>query len=309
MTDGLDFARNLLAAGVARGAPLLYAAVGESLAELSGVLNLGVEGMMLVGAVAGVGAAHATGSAWMGMAAAVLAGAALAAVHAVSTVVLRADEVVSGLAIVFLGAGLSSLAGSSLVGLGTAVPRLDPVSIPLLVDVPLLGPALFSHALPVYGAFATAVLAAFWVRRTRPGLALVACGENPDAAAAAGIPVRGLRIVYTLLGGAFAGVAGGTLSLSITPGWVEGMTAGQGWIALGLVVFARRDPGLAIAGAVLFGVVRRLPLDLQGTDVEVLRNPTLGFFLNMLPYLVTVGVLVVVRLRHRTAPGTAAICD
>ena len=307
MTDGLDFTRNLLGAGIARGAPILYAAVGESLAELSGVLNLGVEGMMLVGAVAGVGAAQATGSAWVGVAAAMLAGAALAAVHAVTTVRLRADAVGSGLALVFLGTGLSAIAGASLVGLGTAVPRLDPVPIPLLADLPFVGPALFDHALPVYGAFVTALLAALWVRRTRPGLALVACGENPEAAVAAGIPVARLRIAYTVLGGAFAGLAGGTLSLSITPGWVEGMTAGQGWIALGLVVFARRDPALAVAGAVLFGVVHRLPLDLQGTDVEALRDPTLGFFLNMLPYLVTVGVLVVARVRPRTGGATAGI--
>jgi simple sugar transport system permease protein len=150
------------------------------------------------------------------------------------------------------------------------------------------------------------VAAWFYLHRTRPGLALLASGENPETAQAMGIPVRRLRYVHVAAGGAFAGLAGASLSLAITPGWVEGMTAGQGWIALGLVIFARWNPLYVALGALLFGVVRRLPLDLQGTDVAFFRDPNLGYFLNMLPYLVTVGVLVVSRVGGRAGTGQPA---
>lgn len=295
MNDALSFASNLCAAGVARGTPTLLASLGELLSERSGVLNLGVEGLMLAGAMAGVGAASASGSAATGLCVAMLAGTALALVHAFVCVGLRADPIVSGLALVFLGTGLSSVLGAPLVSLGSSVPRFEDVPIPLLSGLPFLGPVLFRHSALVYGSVLLAVLLHLGLTRTRPGLAVIACGENPEAAAALGIPWRRVRCACVAAGGALAGMAGGMLSLCVTPGWVEGMTAGQGWIALGVVIVARWNPLYAVGAAWIFGMVRRLPLDLQGLDVPFFQDPNVGFFLNMLPYLATVAVLVASR--------------
>ena len=290
--EWIILSQNLLAAGVARGTPILYATLGEILSERAGVLNIGLEGIMLTGAASGVLAAHATGSVAMGLCAAVLAGAALALLHALVTVVLSADQVVSGLAIVFLGTGLAAVLGAPLVELGSQIPHLEPIHVPILGDIPLLGPILFQHNLLVFVVGLLAAGLYFFVRHTRYGLELRAVGENPEAAQAMGIPVRGVRVLYVTIGGGFSGLAGASLSLAVTPGWVEGMTAGQGWIAVGLTIFARWDPRWAVLGAVMFGVVRRLPLDLQGTDLPFFADPNVGYFLGMLPYLITIVVLV-----------------
>jgi len=302
----LAFVENLIAAGVCRGTPLLLASTGEILAERSGVMNLGVEGMMLLGAAVGFAAAAASGSLLLGFLAALAAGALLGSVHGVVTVLLAGDQVVSGLGLGFFGSGLASVLGAGFVGVaGPRVPRLD---WPALARLPLLGPVLFGEsAIVLVGALATP-LAWFYLQRTRWGLELRAVGEAPAAADAQGIPVVRLRLAHVAAGGALSGLAGASLSLAITPGWVEGITAGQGWIALGLVIFAGWSPVRAAAGSYLFGAIARLPLDLQGIEgLPFLRNPSLGYFLDMLPYLFTILVLAATHLGRRHSGAPAAL--
>ncbi len=282
---------NLLASGVRSGTAILFASIGEIFAERSGVLNLGVEGMMLMGAMTAFGVAHNTGNPWLGLLAAAGVGTVLALLHAFVTVTLRADQVVSGLALTFVGSGLSAVLGAPLVEIRQA-PRLPTYPIPLLADLPVLGPILFNHNVIVYLGFLLIPAAWFYIYRTRPGLELRAVGEYPAAADVQGINVFALRYAYVMVGGFLAGVGGAALSLAITPLWIEGMTSGQGWIAVGLVIFARWNPVQAAVGSYLFGAIRRLPLDLQTLPL-FLRNPAWGYFLNMLPYLFTVIVLVI----------------
>lgn len=287
----LTFFITLLAAGIRSGTPILFATIGEIFAERAGVLNLGVEGMMLLGAMTAYGVAYGSGNPWLGLLAAALAGGGLALLHAFVTVTLRADQVVSGLALTFVGAGMSAVLGAPLVEVAQA-PRLPAFSIPGLVHIPILGPIFFfNHNIVVYIGFLLAPLAWFYIYRTRPGLELRAIGEYPAAADVLGVNVYAQQYFYVGVGGLFAGAAGAALSLAVTPLWVEGMTAGQGWIAVGLVIFAGWNPLRAAFGSYLFGAIRRLPLDLQSVGF-FLRNPALGYFLNMLPYLFTIMVLV-----------------
>jgi simple sugar transport system permease protein len=303
--SALRFLENLLAAGVARGTPLLFATLGELLAERSGVLNLGVEGMMLLGAASGFAAAVASGSLLAGLAAALAAGALAGLLHALVTVRLPGDQTVAGLALGFFATGLSSLVGARYVGVpGPRLPAFELAPAAL----PLLGPALFSQNTIVYLGFVAAPLCALYLRRTRPGLLLRAVGENPVAADAQGIRVGAVRALHVALGGALAGLAGASLSLAITPGWVEGMTGGQGWIAVGLVIFSGWEPLRALLGAYLFGAIGRLPLDLQGVEgLPFLRNPNLGYFLDMLPYLFTIVVLCATRAGKTRRGAPAAL--
>lgn len=275
-----------LAATVTAGTTILYAALGELLTERAGVLNLGVEGMMLCGAVAGFGAALALGNPWLGVAAAALAGAALALVHAVLSVSLRANQIVSGLSLTIFGTGLASYVGKPLIGVALSRP-FQPVPIPVLEQVPVLGPALFNQNPLVYLSYVLIPLLAFWLYRTPGGLNLRAVGENPGAADAAGIPVARVRHACTVLGGLLAGVAGAHLSLAVAPSWVDGMVAGRGWVAVALVIFAAWDPWRAVLGAYLFGGVEALSFRIQAFGTHVSH-----FFLNMLPYLFTIAVLV-----------------
>ena len=304
----LLFFENLLSAGVARGTPLLFATVGEVFAERSGVLNLGVEGMMLLGAASGFGVAYLTGSTVLGLLCAMGAAAVLATVHAVVSVTLAGDQVVSGLGLGFFGAGLASVLGSTLVGLAD-VPRLPAFELGHAARIPLLGPMLFAQNTVVYLGCAILPLCWLYLYRTHAGLQLRAVGENPAAADAQGIGVARVRYAHVALGGALAGMAGASLSLAITPGWVDGMTSGQGWIAVGLVIFGGWDPLRAAAGAYLFGALRRLPLDLQGVQsLPLFHNPNLGYFFDMLPYLFTVLVLALAstsRLRRRAGAPAA----
>lgn len=281
---------NLLAAGIRSGTAILFATVGEIFSERAGVLNLGVEGMMLMGAMSAYGIAHQTGNPWLGLVGAMLVGALLALLHAFVTVTLRADQVVSGLALSFLGAGMSAVLGAGLVEVRQA-PRLPAFNIPILSEIPWLGPIFFQHNVVVYLGFLIAPLAWFYIYRTRAGLELRAIGEYPAAADVLGISVYRQRYFYVMVGGIFAGLGGAALSLAITPLWVEGVTAGQGWIAVGLVIFAGWDPVRAAIGSYLFGAIRRLPLDMQNLAF-FLRSPHLGYFLNMLPYLFTIIVLI-----------------
>jgi len=287
----LAFIVNLLAAGIRSGTAILFATIGEVFAERAGILNLGVEGMMLMGAMSAFGVAHATGSAWLGLIAAIIVGGILALLHAFLTVTLRADQVVSGLALTFLGTGLSAVLGAPLVEIRQA-PRLPMFDIPGLAQIPVLGPIFFQHNVIVYLGFILAPLAWFYIYRTRPGLELRAIGEYPAAADVLGVSVYRLRYLYVMVGGMLAGMGGAALSLALTPLWIEGMTAGQGWIAVGLVIFAGWDPLRAVIGSYLFGAIRRLPLDLQSMAF-FLSNPTVGYFMNMLPYLFTIIVLVI----------------
>jgi simple sugar transport system permease protein len=287
----LVFFVNLLAAGIRSGTAILFASIGEIFAERAGVLNLGVEGMMLMGAMTAFGTAHATGNPWLGLLVAAVMGGLLALLHAFVTITLRADQVVSGLALTFVGTGLSAVLGAGLVEVRSA-PRLPAFSIPLLADIPILGPIFFQHNIIVYLGFLLAPLAWFYIYRTRPGLELRAIGEYPAAADVQGINVNAQRYLYVIAGGILAGMGGAALSLAITPLWLEGMTAGQGWIAIGLVIFAGWNPLRAALGSYLFGAIRRLPLDLQILPI-FLRNPTWGYFTNMLPYLFTIVVLVI----------------
>lgn len=287
----LVFLVTLLAAGIRSGTAILFATIGEIFAERSGVLNLGIEGMMLMGAVSAYGVAFATGNPWLGLGVAVIVGGLMALLHGVVTISLRADQVVSGLALTFLGSGLSAVLGAPLVEVRTA-PRLPVFPIPVLADLPVLGPIFFNHNVIVYVGLLMAPLAWWYIHRTRPGMELRAIGEYPAAADVLGIHVNRQRYAYVIFGGMMAGLGGAALSLAITPLWIEDMTAGQGWIAVGLVIFASWDPLRAALGAYLFGAIRRLPLDLQSLSF-FLAYPQLGYFMNMLPYLFVILLMLI----------------
>jgi len=290
----------ILQAGVATGTVLLFATIGEILTERSGVLNLGIEGMMLVGAMSAYGIVVSTGNPWLGLLVAMFAAGLLSQVHAFITVHLQADQVVSGLALTFLGTGVSLVLGESLNKAGT-VPLLPVYTVPLLSQIPILGPIFFNNqSVMVYLGYLLIPIVWYYIYYTRPGLHLRAVGEYPAAADTLGVSVYGLRYFYVFIGGLLAGLAGATISLAISPGWFSEMTtAGQGWIAVGLVIFAQWDPLRAAFGAYTFGALRRLILDIQGpmTLMGVRNpfyyNPYWGFFLEMLPYAFTIIVLVI----------------
>ncbi|HYX11523.1 MAG TPA: ABC transporter permease [Candidatus Acidoferrum sp.] len=289
----------IAAAGIATGTVLLFASIGEIFAERAGVLNLGVEGMMLMGAVAGYSTALSTGNAWLGVLVAMVVGALLALLHGVVAIHLRADQVVSGLALTFLGTGLARVLGEGLTN--TNVERLPAVSIPILDGLPIVGPILFhEQSVLVYLGFLLVPAAWFWIERTRPGLHLRAVGESPAAADAQGIGVQRLRLVYVVFGGVLAGLAGATLTLAVAPGWFGDQTVnGRGWIAVGLVIFARWNPIRAALGSYLFAAITPWILGLQGVDTILgIQNPFLPgrsatFFLEMLPYLFVIAAVAV----------------
>ena len=277
----------VLSAAIPAGTAILYACLGELMAERAGVLNLGVEGMMLMGALGGVAVTIWTDTAWLGVLGAIVAGALMASLHAIVTVGLRSNQVVSGLALTLFGTGLSAFLGRNLVG-DPLPDKFSSHSVPLLGDIPKVGEILFDQDPLVYISYGIAPVLWWFVFRTQPGLHLRAIGENPAAADAMGVPVNWLRFVYVIIGGAFAGLGGAVISLSTNPGWTEGMTAGRGWIAVALVIFAGWNPAWAVLGAYLFGGVQAGQFQLQTVGVGV--SP---FFLNMLPYLFTIVVLVI----------------
>ncbi|MGC8780189.1 MAG: ABC transporter permease [Anaerolineae bacterium] len=290
----------VLQAGVATGTVLLFAAIGEILAERSGVMNLGVEGMMLIGAMTAFKTAVLIGQPWLGVLFAMLAAGALSLLHALVTISFQADQVVSGLATNFVGIGLSLVLGEGLSKAGT-VALLPSYTVPILANIPIIGPIFFTnHSVLVYVGYLLTPAVWFYINRTRPGLHLRAVGEYPAAADALGINVYRLRYLYVFVGGVLAGLAGATISLAVSPGWFSELTtSGQGWIAIGLVIFAQWDPWRALGGAYMFGAVRRLILDLQGPQTLLgLANPfyympKLGFFLQMLPYALVILILFI----------------
>src|SRR5438105_12184181 len=243
----------ILAAAIAAGTPLVFAALGELVAEKSGVLNLGVEGMMLVGAIAGFATGTATGNLWLGALAGMAAGAAMSLIFAVLTLNLMANQVASGLALTLFGVGLSAFLGKPYESVSLTV--APPPAIPLLSQIPVLGALLFSYHVLVYASWALFAAIAWFLYKSRAGLVLRSIGESPESAHAVGYPVIRIRYLATLFGGAMAGLGGAYLSEFYAPLWVEGMTAGRGWIALALVVFATWRPARVMIGAYLFGGV------------------------------------------------------
>ncbi|MDR3434999.1 ABC transporter permease [Telmatospirillum sp.] len=277
---------NISAAVISASTPLLFAATGELVVERSGVLNLGVEGMMLMGAVTGFAVAVSTGNPMLGILAAAVAGAALALVFAALTLTLMANQVATGLALTIFGIGLSALLGSGFVG--QTVPALPKLALPGLSSLPVVGPVLFGQDGLVYLSVALTAATAWFLKRTRPGMMLRAVGESAESAHSLGLPVIRIRYLATLFGGAAAGLGGAFLSLSYTPMWMEGMTSGRGWIALALVVFGSWRPWRVLAGAYLFGGVTILQLHAQG----IFSLPAQVF--SMLPYLATIAVLTII---------------
>ena len=292
---------SVLSAAVVTGATFLLAALGALLNERAGILNLGVEGLMLMGAVAGFLAAQGTGSPWLGALAALAAGALVALIHAFLTISLRANQVGSGLALAIFGSGFSAYMGRSVAGLPLASPFRS-VAIPGLSQIPVIGDLLFNHNPLVYIGMLLVPLLSWWLYRTRPGLHLRAVGENPAAADAMGISVGRTRYLCVLLGGALCGLAGAHLSLAVAPSWVEGMTAGRGWVAVALVIFAGWDPVRAAAGAFLFGAVEAAVFRLQAAGSAI--SPAL---LAMLPYLLTLAALAVASRGRSRVPGALGL--
>ena len=289
----------LIAAGIGYGTPLLYASLGELLAERSGVLNLGVEGMMLMGAVTGfwtVQTVHAGTAVSLAAAVAVaaLVGAATSLIHAFMVITLRASQIVSGLALtIFAGAaGLSSYLGNDFnLSENPAKHTFHAVFPSGWQDLPIVGPIVFSHNVLVYVSWLLVVVVWLYLTRTRPGLNLRAVGDAPAAADAMGINVAGYRYAHTLVGGALAGVAGATFTLAINPQWFDNITGGSGWIAIALVIFAFWRPELCLVGAYFFGALQDLAPELQARGIHL--GPTV-FWTNALPYVMTIVVLVVV---------------
>ena len=285
----------LLASLMVAATPILLAAIGELVVERAGVLNLGVEGMMIVGSVLGFVAAIETGSAWAGFLVAALGGAALAAVFGFLTQFLLSNQVATGLALTLFGLGLAALLGQGY--LGVKAPAFPDWHIPLLGDIPVIGPIVFQHDPMVY--LGLAIVAGVWwfLNKSRAGLILRAVGENHEAAHALGYHVRRTRMLAILFGGACAGLGGAYLSIVRVPTYAEGLTAGAGWIALAIVVFASWKPGRLLLGAYLFGGVTVLQLNLQAAGVAIPVE-----YLSMSPYIATIIVLVI--MSAGGAPGS-----
>jgi simple sugar transport system permease protein len=273
--------------------PLIYAALGELVAERSGVLNLGVEGMMLIGAVTAFGMEVAGHSAPVAALAAAAAGAAAALLFALLALGLATNQYAAGLALTILGSGLSAFIGHRFGN--DSVASIAKLRVPLLADLPVIGPILFAQDPMVYAALAATAAVWWFLYRTKPGLVVRAVGEAPHSALAIGYPVMAIRYATTLFGGAMAGLGGAYLSLAYTPLWVEDMTAGRGWIALALVVFAAWRPWRMVAGAWLFGGVSVLQLFAQGIGLQLPSEA-----LSALPYLATIVVLVAISRNPRT---------
>lgn len=298
--------------------PLLIAAIGELVVERSGVLNLGVEGMMVMGAVAGFGVAYVSGSAWLGALAGIVTGALFSLLFAFLVLSLVTNQVATGLALTLLGLGVSGMIGENFIGLPGL--KLQAIYIPGLSEIPLVGKLLFSQDPIFYISIALTFVVMWFLFRTRSGLTLRAVGDSHGSAHALGINVILVRYLAVMFGGACAGLAGAFLSLVYTPQWVENMTAGRGWIALALVVFASWRPLRVLAGAYLFGAITIVQLHIQATNLEDLRflpEPVFWLasvvksipsqFLSALPYLATVLVLVLIsRNRRLTMMNTPA---
>jgi simple sugar transport system permease protein len=290
----VNFWVDALSTGVVLGTPLIYAGLGELIAERGGIVNLGVEGMMLVGAVVGFVVSIKTESIALAFLAGAAAGGALSLVHAVMTISLRVNQIVMGLTLTILGTGLSSYIGA---GYGDKPEKhtLGTIDIPLLSDIKWIGRIFFRHDIFVYLAAVVVIVVAFAINRTRQGLWLRAAGESPAAADAAGVPIFAVRYAAVALGGIFAGIGGAYLSVVYTRNWSDQLTAGRGWIAIALVIFASWRPLLILPGALLFGFIDALNFQLQAKGVSVPSQ-----YLAMMPYVFTLVVLTLVWTRQRS---------
>lgn len=290
----------LVASMMVASTPVLLAALGEMIVEKSGVLNLGVEGMMITGAICGFAIAVNTGSPTTGFVAAAVGGAALALIFGILTQYLMANQVATGLALTLFGLGLSALMGQSYVGIRP--PKTEVLHIPVLSDLPTIGPMFFQHDAMVYVSLGLVLAIWAFLKFTRAGLILRAVGENHDAAHALGYKVVRVRLMAIMFGGACAGLGGAYLSLIRVPQWTEGMTAGAGWIALAIVVFASWRAGRVLLGAYLFGGVTVLQLNLQAAGLAIPVE-----YLSMSPYLITILVLVIMS-STKHASTNAPVC-
>lgn len=293
-----------LHAAIIAGIPLLLATLGETITEKAGHLNLGVEGMMLLGAVAGFATGLYTGSPVLALVAATLAGAGGAFIYGLLTITMRANQVVSGLALTIFGTGFSSYMGSALIGQKlpeNIIAFFRPVEIPLLSQIPIVGPMLFRQDIFVYLSYLLCILLAIYLFYTNMGLNLQAIGENPSAADASGIPISRYKYIHVLLGGALCGLGGAYLSVVQVPQWQENITAGRGWIAIALVIFCKWNPWKSFFGAILFGGLSIVGFRLQQYNIS-------QHLLDMLPYLVTILVLAIGRENKKnSAPEAMSI--
>jgi simple sugar transport system permease protein len=288
----VDILTPILSAAIRSGTPVLYAVMGEILSERSGVMNLGLEGIMLVGAFAGFSVTSSTGNPALGLAAAFAAGLAVTLIHAFLCVTLGVNQVVCGLALSMFGGGMSAMMGRNRIG--ETIRGLMPFELPVLGGIPIIGPIFFRHDAMVYASYALVAFLCFFIFRTRPGMNLRAVGENPRAADAMGMSVSKIRYMYTLAGGGLSGLAGGYLSVVYAQMWVEGMTAGRGWIAVALVIFGIWHPLRAMFGCYLFGGIDALQMRMQAAGATIPAP-----ILLMLPYLMTLSVLAFISIRKQ----------
>ncbi|MGE0074505.1 MAG: ABC transporter permease [Sphaerochaetaceae bacterium] len=306
----MDFITKLLAATIAMGTSLTYATLGEIYTEKTGILNLGMEGTMLMGALAGFATAMATANLYLALLVAMLIGGLLSAIHAFLCVTMRANQVVSGLAITMFGTGLANFLGQrlgpasnnyNLVGMNLPS-KFDNIAIPFLKDIPILG-AFFDVSVLTYALYIIIPFSWYYMYKTKYGLAIRAVGESPKTATAMGLSVPRLRYLYTIIGGMFAGLGGACLSLSFTPSWNDGMTGGKGWIVIALVIFATWNPGKAVIGTLVFGGITSLQFSLQAAGVKMVI-PTQ--FLAFAPYLITFFTLSAMTILNQNRKGSFA---
>jgi len=287
----------LIASSIAAATPILYATLGEIITERSGILNLGVEGMMLVGALSGFALTSLTGSFIVGLLGAMICAALLSVIHALLSVTLRANQVVSGLGLTIFGIGVTSYFGKSMIGVPAPI-TLGKLKLPILSEIPFVGGAFFNHDPMIYLAVLLVPLCYFFLFRTRVGLHLRAVGDNPASGDMAGINVSAVRYWAIIVGGMFCGLGGAYISLVYTPFWTENMIAGRGWIAIALVIFATWDPRMALVGAFLFGGVDVLATRFQAFGIEI---PS--YFLRMLPYIFTIAILILTTAKRASRRG------
>ncbi|MGH4037115.1 MAG: ABC transporter permease [Sphaerochaeta sp.] len=308
--NGIEFFTRLLAATLAMGTSLTYATLGEVFTEKSGVLNLGVEGTMLMGALAGFTATYFSGSLFLGILMAILIGAFFSLIHAFITISLRANQVVSGLAITMFGTGLANFLGKkigpssngfNLIGLNLPV-KFNNIRIPIISKIPIIG-AFFDVSLLTYALYFILPIAWYYMYKTKFGLSLRAVGEAPRTAAAMGLNVNKNRYLYTMFGGALSGIGGAALSLCFTPSWNDGMTGGMGWIAIALVIFSAWNPGKVAIGTLVFGGITSLQFAIQAAGIKMIIPVQ---FLAIAPYFITLITLVFMTIRAQKTNGRFA---
>jgi len=287
----MEFFIQILIAAVVMGTPLLFATLGGVISERAGVINLGMEGLMLVGALVAFVVMLNTGSYFYAVSAAAFASGIVSMIHGVVCLMLRASQIASGLALTFFGAGLSGLFGDKLMG--ETVEPLSRIPIPGLHTIPVLGPVLFNQDALVYFSYLCVVLSWWMLFKTRLGLNIRSMGEAPEVCDSLGLSVLGYRFFAVTVGGMLIGIGGAYFPLALTPFWVDGITAGRGWIAVALVIFAFWDPVKALGGAYLFGLALALELRLQILGIDI--SP---YFLKMLPFVLTILVLTLVTIRN-----------